>query len=54
MLPTSTQKGLSRVGHERPLNTNSEQILYENLARAGDQPQGRRAAWKSHMSLQLQ
>ena len=23
MLPTSSQKGLSRVGHERPLNTNS-------------------------------
>ncbi len=23
VLPTSSQKGLSRVGHERPLNTNS-------------------------------
>ena len=23
MLPTSSQKGLSRVGHERPLNTTS-------------------------------
>ena len=33
MLPTSSQKGLFRVGHERPLNTNSCEILINALIR---------------------
>ena len=37
MLPTSSQKGLSRVGHERPLNTNS----------CADQPTNKRRVHES-------
>ena len=39
MLPTSSQKGLSRVGHERPLNTNS----------CADQPTNKRRVHESCM-----